>query len=238
MLWKKMSYFGDAFSHSITLGLVLGLFFEVNQIWAILAFAIIFAALITIILRNNYFSTDTIVMIVSYFSVAIAIILNSLWLKDFNISSYIFGDILAVENFDVIALFISSIAVMIYAFFAFRKILLININEDFAKIEKVKTELWNLSFLILLAVVIAFSIKVVGILLMTALLIMPAAIARIFSTSPKQMILLAFLISICGAISSFKIAGNYDLTISATIVVVFGLLFFTSLALKKYFIER
>jgi zinc transport system permease protein len=74
--------------------------------------------------------------------------------------------------------------------------------------------------------------------LMTALLIMPAAIARIFSTSPKQMILLAFLISICGAISSFKIAGNYDLTISATIVVVFGLLFFTSLALKKYFIER
>ena len=173
-------------------------------------------------------------MMLSYFSVALAIMFNNLWLKDFNINAYILGDILAVENFDVVLLGILALTVVAYSFFALKKILLINVNEDFAKIAGIKTEIWNFSFLIILASVIAFSIKVTGILLMTALLIMPAAIARIYATSPKQMILLSLLTSISGAILSFKVASSYDLIVSSTIVVIFSIFFFLSLLVKNH----
>jgi len=199
-----------------------------------LFFVLVFCGLVVLIMRNDYFSSDVIVMMLSYFSVALAIMFNNLWLKDFNINAYILGDILAVENFDVVLLGILALTVVAYSFFALKKILLINVNEDFAKIAGIKTEIWNFSFLIILASVIAFSIKVTGILLMTALLIMPAAIARIYATSPKQMILLSLLTSISGAILSFKVASSYDLIVSSTIVVIFSIFFFLSLLVKNH----
>lgn len=233
VLWKKLSYFGDALSHSILLGLVLGAAFEMNQISAIILFAVIFSFAVRLISQSPYFSKDTIIMILSYFCVAMAVILNDIWIKNFYFTSYIFGDVLTVGTQDLIAFTMMSIAIICYIFFAFKKMLLININEDLAKIEGIKIEFWNLSFLILLSLVIALSVRVVGVFLMTALLILPAAIARIFSISAKQMIVLSLIISIMVSILSFKVATIYNLTISSTIVAVFVTIFMVSLISKK-----
>lgn len=233
VLWKKLAYFGDALSHAVLLGLVVGVFFEVNQISTLIIFAVFFSFLVGAISQNRYFSKDTIVMISSYFCIASAIIFNDLWLESFNFSSYIFGDVLAVGDQEIQALALISIATIFYVIFSFRKILLINTNEDLAKIEGVKTELWNLSFLILLSLVVALSVRIVGVFLMTALLILPAAIARIFSLSAKQMIFLSLTFGIVLAALSFKVSTNYDLTMSSTIIAIFSLAFFASLFLKK-----
>ncbi len=235
VLWKKLSYFGDALSHSILLGLVLGAVIELNQISAIIFFAGCFAIVVRLIAQNRYFSKDVIVMILSYFCVALAVILNDLWLQNFSFSSYIFGDVLTAEDVDVAALATITIVSVFYTIFAFRKILLINTNNDLAQIEGVKIEFWNVSFLILLSVVIALSVRIVGVFLMTALLILPAAIARIFSNSAKQMMLLSPLIAILISASAFKAATVYNLTISSAIVVIFSVIFVGSLGLKKYF---
>lgn len=237
VLWKKLSYFGDALSHSILLGLVIGATIELNQVLAIIFFATIFAFLVRLISQNRYFSKDVIIMILSYFCVALAVIFNDIWLKNFSFSSYIFGDILTATDLDVIALFTISLVTIFYVIFAFKKILLINVSEDLAKIEGVKVEFWNLSFLILLSIVVALSVRIVGVFLMTALLILPAAIARIFSLSAKHMIFLSPLIAILIATFSFKAAITYDLTISSAIVVIFSTIFITSLALKKIFLK-
>lgn len=237
VLWKKLSYFGDALSHAVLLGLALGVIFEINQISALIIFAFIFSLLVGVVAQNRYFSKDTIIMISSYFCVAVAIILNDVWIKNFNFTSYIFGDVLTVSGQEIQVLTAITAIVIGYVIFAFKKILLINSNQDLAKIEGVKTEFWNLSFLILLALVIALSVRIIGVFLMTALLILPAAIARIFSSSAKQMMCLSLVIGTSVSALSFKLASNYDLTVSSTIVVIFSLIFIFSLALKKFFTE-
>lgn len=234
VLWKKLSYFGDALSHSILLGLMFGVILEISQIFAIITFAIFFACLVWSISQNRYFSKDTIIMISSYFCVALAIIFNDIWVQNFNFTSYIFGDILTVSSHETTALGVISILTIFYVIFAFRKILLTNINQDLAKIEGVKTEIWNLSFLILLAIVIALSVRIVGIFLMTALLILPAAISRIFAISAKQMMILSLIIGTAISALSFNVASHYDLTVSSTIIAIFSVIFIASLLFKKF----
>lgn len=234
MLWKKLSYFGDALSHAVLLGLAFSVIFEMNQIFALIIFAIIFAALVTALSQNRFFSKDIIIMISSYFCVAIAIILNDVWIKDFNFASYIFGDVLAVSSQEIQALTVISVATIFYIIFAFKKILLININQDLARIENIKTEIWNFSFLLLLALVIALSVKIVGVFLMTALLILPAAIARIFSTSAKQMMLLSLAFGIIVSSTSFKLATSYDLTVSPVIIAIFSIIFICSISVRNF----
>jgi zinc transport system permease protein len=234
VLWKKLSYFGDALSHAILLGLGLGVVFEINQILTLVIFAIIFAIMVASLSRNRFFSKDIIIMISSYFCVALAIILNDVWIKDFNFSSYIFGDVLAVSSQELYALAAITLAAIFYIIFAFKKILLIKINKDLAQIENIKTELWNLSFLILLALVIALSVRIVGVFLMTALLILPAAIARIFSTSAKQMMMLSVIFGIVVSAFSFKVATTYDITVGSTIIAIFSLIFIASSVIEKF----
>ncbi len=234
-LWKKLSYFGDGLSHSILLGLALGAIFDSNQIVTLTLFAVIFAIAVEFISRSHLFSKDTVIAISSYFCIALAIILNDLLQRNIDFSSYIFGDILTVENHDLIALTIITILAICYFIFAFKKILLLNINSDLAKIEGVKVTWWNLSFTILLALTIALSVRIVGVFLMTALLILPPVIARIFSLAAKQMALLSLIIGLVVASSSFTLASNYNLTASAVIIVIFCLIFVGSLIYKNIF---
>lgn len=177
-------------------------------------------------------------MISSYFCIALAIILNDIWIKNFDFTSYIFGDVLAVGSQELQALSLIAILTVSYVIFSFKKILLTNINEDLAKISGIKTEFWNLTFLILLAVVIALSVRITGVFLMTALLILPAAIARIFSTSAKQMAILSLIIGIGVSSFSFNVASHFDLTVSSAIIAIFCVIFFLSCALKKLFLHE
>ncbi|OFW80117.1 MAG: hypothetical protein A2887_01230 [Alphaproteobacteria bacterium RIFCSPLOWO2_01_FULL_40_26] len=233
VLWKKLAYFGDALSHAILFGLICGAFFEINQIFALMIFAIIFAGAVSSLSQNRYFNKGTIVMILSYFCVALAIVLNDVFSSGFNFTSYIFGDVLTVGSTEITALTAITCSTIFYSIFAFRKILLINANPDLAKISGIKTERWNASFLILLSLTIAFSVQIVGILLMTALLILPASIARIFSTSAKQMMVLSLIIGITISATSFAIANRFNLTLGPTIIVIFGIIFFLSLIREK-----
>jgi zinc transport system permease protein len=238
VLWKKLSYFGDALSHSILLGLVIGTVFKTDHIFTLIIFAVIFALLVGLISRNRYFSKDTIIMIVSYFCISLAVIFSNIWLKDFDFQSYIFGDILTVSYLEIKLLSLVMFLSVIYMIFAFKKILLININSDLAKIAGIKTEFWNLSFLVLLALVIAVSIQIVGVFLMTALLILPAAIARIFSNSAQKMMIFSLLFGIVVSAFSFKLAAHHDLAVSSTIIAVFSLIFMSSLLIKKISINE
>lgn len=233
VLWKKLSFFGDGLSHSILLGFVLGAVFNVNQIISLLIFSVFFAFLVNLISKSRYFAKDTIIAIISYFSIALAIILNDFFIKNLNLGSYVFGDILAVDNTDLIALSIITFIAIFYIIFSFRKILLININADLAKVEGIKIAFWNISFLILLSLIIALSIKIVGILLMTALLILPAANARIFATSAKQMLILSFIFGGITAIASFEVANYHNLPIGPSIIMGFCLVFVINLLIKN-----
>ncbi len=233
VLWKKLAYFGDGLSHSILLGFVLGAIFDANQISTLIIFALCFAALVELISLNRAFSKDTVIAISSYFCIAAAILLNDFFQKNLNLGSYVFGDILTAETQDLQALAATTVITIFYTIFAFRKILLININADLARIDGIRISFWNLSFVILLALTVALSVRIVGVFLMTALLILPAAIARIFSTSAKQMLTLSLVVALLVTASSFKLASNFDLTISAVVIANFCVIFILGLLLKN-----
>ena len=236
VLWKKLSYFGDALSHATLLGLIFGFIFKIDQILILMIFSCLFAFLTAYFTRNQFFNKNTIIVIISYFCVALAMVLNDIFTQNFDFNSYIFGDILTVENLDLQILILLSVVIVFYTFFAFKKILLINTNQDLARIEGIKVEYWNISFLILLSLTIALSVRFVGVFLMTALLILPAAIARIFSNSARQMMILSLAISVVISSLSFKFALDYNLTAAPAVITVFGIIFLTSLVLKRLLI--
>ena len=233
VLWKKLAYFGDGLSHSILLGFVLGAIFNSDQIYALIIFACCFAIFVELLSMNRSFSKDTVIAISSYFCIAAAILLNDFTQKNLNLGSYVFGDILTVSESDLKALSVITLITILYTIFAFKKILLININSDLAKIDGIKITFWNLSFMILLALTVALSVRIVGVFLMTALLVLPAAIARIFSVSAKQMILFSSILGLIVTSSSLKIASSLNLSIGAVIIMVFCIIFIFSLIFKN-----
>jgi zinc transport system permease protein len=233
VLWKKLAYFGDAISHSILLGIVIGAIFDFNQVFSLVFFSIFFALLVSFCTKNQHFSKDTMIAISSYICIALAIIFNTITKQNLNLSSYIFGDILTVSNDEIGALFIICLVIIFFTIFAFKKILLINVNADLAKIDGIRTEMWNILFLTLLAITIALSVRIVGIFLMTALLILPATIARLFATSALQMIIFSLLLGIFISAPSALIASNYNLPIGAFTVLMFGVIFILFSFCKK-----
>ena len=164
---------------------------------------------------------------------ALALIISDVRNKNLNFNSYIFGDILTTNFQDLIALSLITILVVFYVILAFKKLLLININEDLAKIAGINVDFWNFSFLILLSLTIALSTKIVGVFLMTALLVLPAAIARNLSSRPIAMIILSPIIGILFAIISLMTSFSYDLSIAPTMIFCLTIVFISSLLIKK-----
>ncbi len=228
VIWQRISYFGDALSHAVLLGLAIGALLEINPILALIIFSIAFSIIIFLTTKNRHLGKDAAVMIASYFCIALAIILNDLWIQNLDFSSYIFGDILAVGTSEIVALSLVTLTTILYAIFGVKKILLINLNSDLAQISGIKIKFWELSFLILLAVTVALSTRIVGIFLTTALLVLPAAIARIFSKSASQMLVVSTLIGIVGACFSFGISSNFDLSVGPVMIEIFCVIFFTT----------
>lgn len=234
VLWKRLFYFGDAMSHSMLFGLAVGSFFQFDQVLVLMIFAVIFALLTIFLAQNRYASKSLVVAILSYFFIACAFLIDDFVPSHEEFHSYIFGDILAVSSHEIKILAVLTIITILYSFLAFHKILLINLNEDLAKISGIKSNLWNLSFLILLALMVAIAVQIVGVFLMTALLILPATIARIFSASAKQMIILSSILGLSIATPAFAIANNYNLKVGATIIVTFCVTFFACQIFKKF----
>ena len=229
VLWKKIAYFGDAVSHSMLLGIVLSALFEINQSLSFFGFGIVFALISSLIMHCKILPRDAMIMILSYSMIALAFVFADIYLPNFSFTSYILGDLMTVSKFDVVILSILALLIIVFSFIFYQKILLINIDYDLAKIEKVKINIINILFTTLLIFTIAMAVQVVGVFLITALLILPATIARLFSKSPLQMLFLSFTIALICSTSAFKIAETYNLTISAVIILLLVLVFLISL---------
>lgn len=230
VLWKKLSYYGDALSHSILFGVVIGSFFQVDQIITLIIFSIIFSIIIQLLSRNNYFSKDAIIMITSYGCISLALLL----IEDVHkFEEIIFGNSLEITKQQLILLFSLPLVIILYIIFAFKKILLINVNKDLAKIDGIKVEFWQLSFLILLSVTVAICVKFVGVFLMTALLILPSAISRIYAKSAIKMLFISVALAIFATLFSFKISAISDSKLQPTLILILVIIFISNLTSKK-----
>ncbi|MBL4620794.1 MAG: metal ABC transporter permease [Immundisolibacteraceae bacterium] len=234
VVWRQLAYFGDALAHSALLGVALSLATELPVTLAIAFTAAALALMLLKLRRGQQLADDTLLGILSHGALALGLVVLALIEPtNMNWMDYLFGDILALSWVDIgTAAAMATVALAILAWH-WQPLVLIAVDQDLASVEGISVPRMELLFMLLLALVIALAIKIVGVLLITAMLIIPAATARIFSRGPTQMALLAALIgvvSVCGGVAG---AFQWDLPTGPAIVVTALLLFLLTTLTNK-----
>ncbi|MCT4635749.1 MAG: metal ABC transporter permease [Rickettsiales bacterium] len=228
VLWKNMAYFGDALSHSALLGVTIGILFHINLSLAVALIAIIFA----LVFNHNKFrySSDTTLGILSYSALSLAIILASYSKLKMDLMGYLFGDILVINIKDIYLLSICICIVLLWMYFSWTKLILFCVSEELLQVEGGNSRLIKLCFTLILALFIAISFKIVGVLLITAMLIIPAASSLSISRSPLQMIVYSIIIGCVSVAGGISLAIGLDLPSGPTIVMIsLGCFIFTNI---------
>ena len=205
VVWRRMAYFGDTLSHAALLGVALALLFEVNVTLAVFVVSVGVSMSLLLLQKRAPLSADALLGLLSHSALALGLVLLAFltWLR-FDLMGLLFGDILSVSKMDIGIIWIGGMAVLAILAKIWRPLFAGTVNRELAVAEGMPYERANIIFMLLLAAVIAISIKIVGVLLITAMLIIPAAAARRFALGPEQMVLIAMVI---GALS--VIAGLY-----------------------------
>lgn len=223
---RKMSFFGDAVGHFAFTGIALGFLLGLDPILAAVVFSILIAIGVGYLEGRTSLSLDTTIGIFFSGAAALGIFLIGL-LRGYraDLFQYLFGDILAITRQDIVVTTLLAAITIIAMSFAWRPLLQITFNKDLARVSGVKVDFWEYAFLVLLALVAAVSIKTVGILLVTALLIVPAAAAKQAAKNIRQLLFLTIVISVLSVV--FGLAGSYYWnTASGPAIILVSLLFF------------
>ena len=226
VIWKRLSYFSDSISHSALLGVALGLATGVGINFGLVIVGGIFATLIVFLQQKDFWSSDAVLGIFSHISLSLGIVvLGFIGDQNTDYFSYLFGDILSITPKDIYWIF-SVMAVVIFVLFInWKKLLLLTLNEELAKAEGVNKIFYELLFMFLIALAVSVSVQIVGVLLITSLLIIPPAIARVFSNSPISMIFSSMIISIISVLLGLYSSITFDLATGPAIVITLGFFF-------------
>lgn len=198
ILWRRMAYFGDSLSHSAILGVALGFLLHINVSIGVLVSSVAMAALLILSQRKQQLANDTVLGILSHSALALGLIVMSFVEAQVELGPLLFGDILSVTKQDLWVIFAGVVFVLGVLAFIWKPLLSLTVHEELAQVEGVNIKLISAIYTLLIAVLVAVAMKVVGALLVTSLLIIPAASAKRFSKTPEQM---AFFSVVSGAIA-------------------------------------
>ena len=230
VIWRRLSYFGDTLSHSALLGVTLAYAFSINITLSVFVISSIVAILLINLQKRTKLAGDSLLGLLAHSTLAIGLVLiGFLSSIRFDLMGLLFGDILAVTTEDIALVWIGGIIILGVLYFIWKSLFSATVNYDLAAAEGMRPEISNLIFTLLLAGVIALSIKMIGALLITGLLLIPAAIARNLSNSPKQMIIIAILAGIASVVLGLFTSLELNTSSGPSIVVVSLALFILSL---------
>ncbi len=226
IVWRRMAYFGDTLAHSALLGVALGFLLGLDVTLGIVAVCVALALLLVLLRRRPGLADDTLLGILSHSSLSLGLIAIALiGSLRVDLMAYLFGDMLAVDRTDILLIYGAGAATLITLGFLWRPLLSITVHEELARVEGVRSTLTQLAFMVLIAIVIALAMKIVGILLVTSLLIIPAATARRFARTPEQMGLIASAVGAAAVALGLQGALIWDLPSGPAIVVAAAGLF-------------
>lgn len=233
VVWRRMAYFGDTLAHSALLGISLGLLLELNLQLAVILACLGIALLLVLMETRQSLSSDTILGILAHSALAFGLVAFSFTDVQINLTTYLFGDLLTVSKQDLLwigsGVFISLSLLIIF----WNRLLTITLHQELAQVEGLNVGRIRLILMLLIALVVAVSMKIIGMLLITSLMIIPPACARYFSDTPEKMAISASLIgclAVCGGLAA---SFYWDTPTGPSIVVVAALIFTASSLLKK-----
>lgn len=236
IVWRRMAYFGDTLSHAGLTGVALGLLLGVSPAIGMVAVGAATGVLLLLLQRQRRIPADTLLGILSHAALASGLIAVSFIDKvRVDLLGYLFGDILAVDWQDVAWVYGGGVVILAGLALHWRQLVILTVHEDMAAAEGVPVARTRLVFTLLIAVAVAVAMKIVGILLVTAMLIIPAAAARPISRSPEVMAVAAAVTGCLAVIGGLKASLVWDLPSGPAIVAVAVALFVVALAARRGF---
>ena len=230
VIWRRLSYFGDTLSHSALLGVTLAYSFSLNISLSVFIISAVVALLLINLQKRTKLAGDSLLGLLAHSTLAIGLVLiGFLSYIRFDLMGLLFGDILAVTIEDIALVWVGGSVILGILYFIWKSLFSATVNYDLSAAEGMKPEVSNFIFTLLLAGVIALSIKMIGALLITGLLLIPAATARNISNSPNQMVFLATLVGIISVIAGLFTSLELNTSSGPTIIVVALILFIVSL---------
>ena len=232
VVWRKMAYFGDSLAHSALLGVALGLVFGISTNLGTIIICSIFTISLIWLQQKNVLATDTLLGILAHSALSVGMVVLSILERSIDLHSYLFGDILAVTIMEIYIVMIGGIFILIILSINWQSFVLTTINEKLAKAEGVNILISQLLIMLLMTVVVAVSFRIVGLLLITSMLIIPAATARQLSSSPEKMAFFSALLGVAAVIIGIFSSLFFDTPSGPSIVVAAVLIFITISTIK------
>lgn len=226
VIWRRLSYFGDTLSHAALLGVALALLFELNFTLTVFIVSVALSLLLIYLKSRTSLPSDALLGLLAHSILAIGIICLGFmtWVR-VDLLGLLFGDILAVSTSDIWVIWVGGALVLACLAAIWKPLFAETVSADLAVAEGLNPQRPRIIFMILLALVISISIKVVGVLLITGMLILPAAVARNVSAGPIQMVILSVVAGIvsvvAGLFSSLTWNTSSGPSIIATALVLF-----------------
>jgi zinc transport system permease protein len=234
VVWRRMAFFGDALAHSALLGVTLGFALGINLTLGIALLCVLLAVLLVVLQTRVRVAADTLLGIFAHSTLSLGLVVIAFMDRlRVDLMAYLFGDILAVTPTDLAWIYGGGIVVLASLVMLWRHFLSITVHEELARVEGVPVDRLRFAFVLLIAITVAVAMKIVGVLLITALLIIPAATARRFARTPEQMAVIAAAIG--GVAVGGGILGSltFDTPAGPSIVVAAAVLFTLSAMLPQ-----
>jgi zinc transport system permease protein len=231
IVWRRMAYFGETLSHAGLLGVGFGLLFNVNITLGAVVSAILLALLLLALKRQRQIAVDTLLGILSHTALALGLV--TVGLVTGAVTGHLdilFGDVLTVSSRDVLTVWIGALLVLAVIMYLWRDLIAISVHEDLARAEGVNVPWVELAFMLTMAAMTAFAMKIVGLLLITALTVIPAAAARRVSDSPETMAIWSGIFAIVAVVAGLFMSALWGTIAGPSVVLSASLIFVLTLA--------
>jgi zinc transport system permease protein len=226
LVWRRMAFFGDTLSHSALLGIAFGLFLDIDLTLAALLMCVLVAAGYARLQGSRLLASDTMLAVIAHGSLAVGIIAVSLLApRRASLEGYLFGDLLAVGPAEMQLIYGVGFLVALVSALCWQPWLSMAVDEELARIEGVPVDRLRLLQMLVTAALIGVSMKVVGVLLVTALMIIPPATARAFARSPEQMAAGGALIGCISVVAGLWMSFTIDTPAGPSVAAAACLLF-------------
>ena len=238
VVWRRLSYFGDTLAHSALLGVTMAYSLEFNIAVSIFFISSIIALILIQLQKKTNLPSDALLGLLAHSSLAIGLVaIGFLSFIRFDIMGLLFGDILAVNKQDLLTIWIGGALILLVLKVIWKPLFASTVNYELAEAEGLNPDRAKAIFTILLAAIIAISIKLVGVLLITGMLIIPTAMSRNLSDNPKKMVLFSIIGGMMSVLIGLFSSLEFNTPSGPSIIAAALLLFVLSLLKIKQSIQ-
>lgn len=240
VVWRRMAYFGDTLAHAALLGVALGFFLQINLMLSVFVISVLIALCLLILQKSGQHGADSLLGLLSHSALAIGLVAFSLMpgSAQTDLTVLLMGDILSVSSTDLIVIWAGGALALLVLWLLWRPLFAATVSVELAEAEGMKPDRLNIVFMLMMALVIAIAINIVGVLMIAAMLIIPATTARRFASGPEVMAALAILIGMGAVLSGLFISFQWDSPAGPSIIVAAFLIFIASLVLGGLVLKK